>query len=73
MQCSLYVICSKGRENRLAAGKDTRKYCTASNESGFYGSFYDAISGSDYITFDEIAGSRGGEYEDDCLLGCCAV
>jgi hypothetical protein len=21
----------------------------------------------------EILGSRGGEYEDDCLLGCCAV
>jgi hypothetical protein len=21
----------------------------------------------------EISGSHGGEYEDDCLLGCCAV
>jgi hypothetical protein len=21
----------------------------------------------------EIAGSHGGEYEDDCLLECCAV
>jgi hypothetical protein len=21
----------------------------------------------------EISGSQGGEYEDDCLLGCCAV
>jgi hypothetical protein len=23
--------------------------------------------------FGEISGSHGGEYEDDCLLGCCAV
>jgi hypothetical protein len=23
--------------------------------------------------FCEISGSHGGEYEDDCLLGCCAV
>jgi hypothetical protein len=22
---------------------------------------------------DKISGSRGGEYEDGCLLGCCAV
>jgi hypothetical protein len=22
---------------------------------------------------DDISGSHGGEYEDDCLLGCCAV
>jgi hypothetical protein len=22
---------------------------------------------------DEISGSHGDEYEDDCLLGCCAV
>jgi hypothetical protein len=21
----------------------------------------------------EISGSHGGEYENDCLLGCCAV
>jgi hypothetical protein len=21
----------------------------------------------------EISGSHGGEYEDDCLLACCAV
>jgi hypothetical protein len=21
----------------------------------------------------EISGSRGGKYEDECLLGCCAV
>jgi hypothetical protein len=21
----------------------------------------------------EISGSHGGKYEDDCLLGCCAV
>jgi hypothetical protein len=21
----------------------------------------------------EISGHHGGEYEDDCLLGCCAV
>jgi hypothetical protein len=21
----------------------------------------------------EISGSHGGEYEDDCLLGCCVV
>jgi hypothetical protein len=21
----------------------------------------------------EISGSRSGEYEDDCLMGCCAV
>jgi hypothetical protein len=23
--------------------------------------------------FSEISGSHGGEYEDGCLLGCCAV
>jgi hypothetical protein len=31
---------------------------------------------SNYIewkTKDEILGSHGGEYEDDCLLGCCDV
>jgi hypothetical protein len=25
------------------------------------------------IFIGEISGSRGGDYEDDCLLGCCAV
>jgi hypothetical protein len=25
------------------------------------------------LDIDEISGSYGGEYEDDCLLGCCAV
>jgi hypothetical protein len=24
------------------------------------------------VTIGEISGSHGGEYEDDCLLGCCA-
>jgi hypothetical protein len=27
---------------------------------------------SNYLS-DEISGSHGGVYEDDCLLGCCAV
>jgi hypothetical protein len=25
------------------------------------------------IESSEISGFHGGEYEDDCLLGCCAV
>jgi hypothetical protein len=25
------------------------------------------------VRYSEISGSHGGEYEDDCLLGCCAV
>jgi hypothetical protein len=25
------------------------------------------------LCLDEISGSHGGENEDDCLLGCCAV
>jgi hypothetical protein len=25
------------------------------------------------IVLSDISGSHGGEYEDDCLLGCCAV
>jgi hypothetical protein len=25
------------------------------------------------VRFSEISGSHGGEHEDDCLLGCCAL
>jgi hypothetical protein len=25
------------------------------------------------VSHGEISGSHGGEYKDDCLLGCCAV
>jgi hypothetical protein len=25
------------------------------------------------FSFDKISGSHGGEYEEDYLLGCCAV
>jgi hypothetical protein len=25
------------------------------------------------VHVDAISGSRGGEYEDGCLLGCCTV
>jgi hypothetical protein len=28
---------------------------------------------SDGIVISEVSGSHGGEYEDDCVLGCCAV
>jgi hypothetical protein len=34
------------------------------------------ISNPMYLKFKihcKISGSRGGEYEDGCLLGCCAV
>jgi hypothetical protein len=27
----------------------------------------------EHSTNSEISGSHGSEYEDDCLLGCCAV
>jgi hypothetical protein len=29
--------------------------------------------GMDWIHLGKISGSHGGEYEDDWLLGCCAV
>jgi hypothetical protein len=32
----------------------------------------DHRGGHDY-TIGEISGSHGGEYEDDCFLGCCAL
>jgi hypothetical protein len=28
---------------------------------------------SKYFNFGEISGSHGSEYEDDSLLGCCAM
>jgi hypothetical protein len=31
------------------------------------------VEGSDNTTFGEVSGSHGGEYEDGCLLECCAV
>jgi hypothetical protein len=31
------------------------------------------VDPADYLTVSEISGSHGGEYEDDRLLGCCAV
>jgi hypothetical protein len=31
------------------------------------------IDSMDNIFTEEISGPHGGEYEDGCLLGCCAV
>jgi hypothetical protein len=33
--------------------------------------FNNETQGTEYEC--EISGSHGGEYEDGCLLGCCAV
>jgi hypothetical protein len=39
----------------------------------FFLRFFVRLTLKTYMYVDEISGSRGGEYEDDCLLGCCAV
>jgi hypothetical protein len=34
---------------------------------------YMLLNGTILLDFGEISDSRGGENEDDCSLGCCAV
>lgn len=31
------------------------------------------MSGIDLLMLGEFSGSQGGGYEDECILGCCAV
>jgi hypothetical protein len=42
-----------------------------SRKQYFYNTSYEAIQRNKLNT--EVSGSHGGEYEDDCLLSCCAV
>jgi hypothetical protein len=68
-------ITQEGPANALALNKDYSQVVIAGRNGNTF-----VIICSSIITYKrarvslhEISGSRGGEYEDDGLLGCCTV